>query len=713
MFMYMENHVSKFSNLRSRIPVASGFGEVMRMLTDGSLEASTVQYRRWLSEAEEAEARGDAETVQMLKANLTRLKAGMPAFVAWVVLKGGRTEADITGYTGCVMVDLDPLPDESFGAALSAVKADPHTMLAYTTLSGKGIRVVCRMEGVTDKDSFRDAWTTANGYYAQLCGCPFDRQCSNATRMSVICHDSDALYRPDAQPMETVRSAPKPARRRGRPVNMIAAAEEARRVLAEEGVCYVPHRHIEYVSRLVYLLNRYGVDEDEALEWLLGEYAAYNDSNGHPLPAMVHSIYAGHRDEHATLKLRSGRGGNGRGARVPISELERFITERYVLRANIVSGATEWAPVTESGMPATEFREMDDCFENSLWCEMRRAGINTDLQSLSTLLRSDFVRRFHPLADYLDGLTAWDGRTDHIGRLLGLVHCRSVPHEVFDMYVRRWLVALVAAGLHYNVVNHEILVLLGRQGTFKSSFMNNLLPPCLRKYYSVKTNSHRMDKDDAFALTENFLINFEEIDSMQRAEVNQLKALTTVPYIKDRPAYGRRKVRLPHRASFCATGNNLQFLTDGTGTRRWLVFEVEGIDNPWTADIDHDGVYAQVKALIDSGFKYWFDGDEIEGINRQNLEFETPDSARELVVTHFRRPQANELCAYLTSTQIAARFAPQLRVTPVAVGKVMRELEYQQVKNHGVRFWKVVEIQLSDIGKRVPGDSSEDRSLPF
>lgn len=706
-----KNDVFLFRTLADRTPVAASFDEVFRMLTDGNLEPRTAQYRFMLAQAERAEADGDTAETKRLKAQLTRLKASMPAFIAWVTLEGGRSADNVTGYTGLVMVDLDHLTDDAFATALAKVKADVHTLMAYTTLSGSGIRVVCRMEGAVDKDNFREAWTTANGYYARLTGCPFDRQCSNATRMSVVCHDAEAVFRPDAQPLEIVCRSAKPARGKGRPAGISAAVEEAKRVLADEGVCYVSGHHNEYVSRMAYLLNRYGVGEADALGWLLREYADYNASNGNPLPAMVRSIYANHRDEHASVKPGGDRG--GKAGRASIGEMERYINAHYALRHNVVSGATEWAETDADGLPAGAWKEMDDKFENSLWCDMRRAGVNTDLVSLSTLLRSNFVPPFHPMTAYLESLSPWDGRTDHIGRLLALVHCRSVPHDTFDRYARRWLVAMVAAALHDDVVNHEILVLLGRQGTFKSSFMNNILPPCLRKYYSVKTNSHRMDKDDAFALTENFLINFEEIDSMQRAEVNQLKALTTVPYIKDRPAYGRRKVRLPHRASFCATGNNLQFLTDDTGNRRWLVFEVERIDNPWTAAIDHAGVYAQAKALLEGGFKYWFDGDEIDDINRQNREFETPDSARELVVTHFRLPRPCEKCTFLTSSQVAARFAPQLKVSPVAVGRVMRELGFEQLRNHLGRFWKTVEIQPADIGKSIPGNEAEEGNLPF
>ena len=115
---------------------------------------------------------------------------------------------------------------------------------------------------------------------------------------------------------------------------------------------------------------------------------------------------------------------------------------------------------------------------------------------------------------------------------------------------------------------------------------------------------------------------------MQRSELNQLKAMTTTLYVNERPAYGRNKVHLPHVASFCATGNNLQFLTDDTGNRRWLPFEVTAIDNPWTAHIDYEGLYAQAKHLLDNDFRYWYRDHEIEELNLANRRFETPNPAR-------------------------------------------------------------------------------------
>ena len=707
----MEKFVSLFKNLRSRLPVASDFDEVVTMLSSGQLIDATSNYRRVVVLLDDAVAKGNDDEVQRLKNELSRMKAQMPAFIGWVLLDGGRTIDNITGYTGYIMVDLDHLSAIMYDEALKLVVADCHTLLAYTTVSGRGIRVVCRMKGAVTKDNFNLAWNTANDYYAQLCGCAFDRQCSNPTRMSVICHDANVVYRPDAEPLEIVVSKTKQSKRPAINVDVKVVGAKVRKKLDSEGLCYGPGHHNEYVSRLIYLLNRYGVNEADALWWTLNEFADYNVSNGNMLPAMVRSVYENHRDEHATKKINKGKqAGNSRDAMMAV---EKFINDHYLLRMNIVSNAAEWVRKGKNGRPESQFSELDDMFENSLWCELQREDINISLQSLVTLLKSDFVPLFHPMTDYLDSLPCWDGSTDHIGNLLKMVHCRNVSPQKFDHYVRRWFVAMVASAVDDNVINHEILVLLGRQGTFKSSFINNILPHCLRAYYSVKTNSHRLDKDDSFALAENFLINFEEIDSMQRAELNQLKALTTVTYIKDRPAYGRRKVRLPHRASFCATGNNLQFLTDNTGNRRWLVFEVDYIDNPWTADINYEGIYAQAKALIEKGYRYWFDSDEIDDINRHNRDFETPDPAKEMVMTHFRRPEPYEPCLFLTSSQIATRFAAQLNVSPMAVGKVLREMNFEQKRSKSGRFWKVAEIQPVDIGKQIPGNTPEESLLPF
>ena len=190
--------------------------------------------------------------------------------------------------------------------------------------------------------------------------------------------------------------------------------------------------------------------------------------------------------------------------------------------------------------------------------------------------------------------------------------------------------------------------------------------------------------------------------------------MASQPFVKDRPAYGRSKVRLPHRASFCATGNNLLFLTDDTGSRRWLVFVVDHIDNPWTATINYTGVYSQIRHLIKSGFCYWFDTKEIAEINVRNREYETPNLARELIATRYRKPLDTEQTVYLTASDIVARFGGQVRLSAIQVGKALQDMGIEQYRTKHGRFWKLFERPTTDIGHIVPdGIATPMDDMPF
>lgn len=139
---------------------------------------------------------------------------------------------------------------------------------------------------------------------------------------------------------------------------------------------------------------------------------------------------------------------------------------------------------------------------------------------------------------------------------------------------------MVAAWVDDSVVNNVILVLIGEQGSYKTTWFNYLLPPRLKSYFYTKTNANRMTKDDLMTLAQYGLVCCEELDTMSPKDLNQLKAAVTMPSIDERAAYAHYHEHRAHIASFCGTGNNVQFLSDPTGNRRWLPFEVEQITNP-------------------------------------------------------------------------------------------------------------------------------------
>lgn len=702
---------SRFGSLRDTLPQPSSWEAIVDEIRGSLHQAATRHYRGTAEKLAQLEASGDTVQTDTLTACLRTLKMSQPAFVPSVVLEGGRTERCITAYSGYVMADIDGIEPARLPRLMQQVKADVHTFLAYFTLSGRGIRIVAPVEAVQTKQHFQTLWQQVNDYYARLLGVPVDRQCKNATRMSVICHDAGVLYRPDAEPFRMEKGRTEDRRPPHRPPTARAAEPVVRRLVEADGVRYEAHAHNDYICRCLYWMNRFGVSQESALKWAIRAFADYEEAE-HSVGATVQSCY-GRTDEHATCSLADYRtpyrGKKGRPkSKAQVEEMEAFLNEHVELRMNTLIHQLEFRLKKENDK---RWACMTDHAENSLWCRMQRTGMEVDIFRLRTLISSDFVKEFHPLKEYLDSLPAWDGTTDYIGRMAAMVRCANLSPVQFREYFCRWLVGMLAGVFSEKVVNHVILVFLGRQGCFKSSFMENLLPPALRRYYATKTNSQRLTKDDLFSMTENILINFEEIDSMQRKELNQLKAMTTTAFVNERPVYGRHKVRLPHIASFCATGNNLQFLTDDTGTRRWLVAEIDSIENPWETSIPYEGMYAQAKTLLGRGYRYWFNEDEIRVLNLRNSRFEAPNMARELVLAYFRPPGELEKGMYITATQIVARFGSAVRLNPVLVGRALKELGFPQVHTRHGNFWVVVERPKTEMDHVLPEPSETEDSF--
>lgn len=699
--------VNFFSSLSDNQPKAVSWETVATEIRGDRFADLCRQYRGVLAICDEAKKCGDDVRLEKLKAQLKGIKNQCPAIIPQVRLEGGRAADCVTGYERYMIVDIDHVPPERMAEAEGLVKADPHARLAYVTISGRGLRVIAEVQGEVDNENFHDAWRTVNEYYTKLTGLPYDKNCSNNTRMAALSCDPRAVYNPQPKRIKIVRDnavkkksgpAPKPEK----------AGKTARWLVENSGIEYEDGQHNAYVSRCIYWMNRFGVEAKKTVDWAVEEFDDYNKSHDGIVPSLVSSIYGKYKTEHNTCRPSAFSPDAQRAKRAAIPEIEAWLDGKYKFRRNDISHTVECLKGD-----AKAYRALDDAAENSLWCELNRNGLNVDMQSLHTLLQSDYVEAYNPLRVYLDSLPAWDGK-DYIGQFLAMVHCRDVSVKTFDSYARRWLVGMVAGVLDDQVVNHLIFVLLGAQGTFKTSFMNNILPPELRQYYCIKTNSNRMTKDDAFSLTENILINMEEIDSMQRSEINQLKAMASQPVVKERPAYGRSKVSLPHIASFCATGNNLQFLTDDTGSRRWLVFEVDHIDNPWEADINYSGIYSQIKHLLDTGFRYWFNISEIQQLNQRNRQYETPNLARELILTRYRRPLDMEQPVYLTASDIVARFGGAVRLNTVQVGMALLQLGFEQIRTHDGRFWKMFERPANEIGKVIPGMKSDPQTdIPF
>lgn len=749
---FKSSNPSRFHSLRDTRPDPTTWQVLFKEITNSTHTAATRHYRAHLATLSDIEATGDAQQLEQWKLTKSNLKNAQPAFIPSVLLEGGRTYAHVKGFTGFIMVDIDGIPPERFAAILTLVKEDIHSFLVYITISGCGIRVISHVEGGVTKANYRMVWEWVNDHYARLCGVEIDGQCKNATRMSVLCHDPEALLRPEASSFHTSGMKPREKPKRGTAVTVTAerAYKIIRAQLEEEGIAYAPGSYNDYVSRCFYHTNRYGVPQADAEAWALRTFPDYPRERLLPIVKSCYSLTMEFNTVPLPRSVRKKEKENDSShKKATVEEMEEFINGYMKFRMNMLTHQIETQLIADAytdrpEASACHWQRLTDHIENSLWCAMQHHGMAVNLNELHTLLGSDFVKEYHPLKECLDGLPPWDGETDYIGRLAAMVHVKESPHSPlqqdksrerndlsetpvrFADILKRWMVSMIAAALNETVVNQVILTLIGRQGSYKTSFMQHILPPVLSEYYTTKSNSSRMTKDDLFTMTENLVINLEEIDTMPPSELNQLKAMVTQRYVDERRAYGRNKVHLPHVASFVATGNNLQFLTDDTGNRRWLPFEVEDIDSPWEADIPYEGIYSQTYALYqDINFRYWFTDKEIQQLRGHVQQFEVPRPEYELILTYYRKPVGLERGVYTTSSQIIGRFGnTSLRLSLQKVGRAMRELGFRQVKASNANYWVVVERTTEEVQHLLPAEaeqanppgekpSEENTELPF
>ena len=269
--------------------------------------------------------------------------------------------------------------------------------------------------------------------------------------------------------------------------------------------------------------------------------------------------------------------------------------------------------------------------------------------------------------------------------------------RLWRLCFKKWFVAMVASWMYDEVVNHQVLVLIGKQGIYKTTWLERLIPPHLRAYACKLANSNDLNKDERLRIAEFGLISLDEIDSMNNRELNQLKSVITATDVNERAAYAYTKERRVRLASFCASGNRRDFLTDITGNRRWLPFEVESIQNPFFTTLPYERMYAEALALAnDPTFCYWFELDEIEVLEEHNQHFRDESNEEQLLPILFDTP-AEGKGEFMTSAQISERLVTYGGIKkPMAMntlGIVLSKAGYKTVRRRlggsQVRGWLV------------------------
>jgi predicted P-loop ATPase len=364
---------------------------------------------------------------------------------------------------------------------------------------------------------------------------------------------------------------------------------------------------------------------------------------------------------------------------------------------------------SKSTSPRSAWRNLTDKDINTMVCEcVHDTLVNVSLTEMWTALKSNMVPSVHPLRAWLEDLPPYTpDQPDWIDWLSQ--HVQVVGGEKANQYWRqcfkKWFVAMVASWMKDEVVNHTVLVFVGRQGIFKTTWLDRLIPPALHAYSSKLPLSGQITKDDRLRLCENAMLNIDELDAICGREMNIVKSLLTSTDVNERAAYGRLKEHRVRIASFCASTNNREFLTDVTGNRRWLPFEVEIIQDPFHTTLPYEQIYAQAKYIIEQGwFMYWFDLEEIEQLEKHNEEFRVLDNEEQLLPILFDIP-AEGKGEFMTNAEISDHLVSYGNIKkPMCtsrLGILMKRLGYKNVQvsisGKSVRGWMVYKRNNEDI----------------
>ena len=346
-------------------------------------------------------------------------------------------------------------------------------------------------------------------------------------------------------------------------------------------------------------------------------------------------------------------------------------------------------------------------------------GIITSSDNLYSIIESSFSPRINPIQEYFKALPLMDigstcGNTNEYKSCCNasFLSLKAIPEQASCVavcnadkwlsYLTKWLVAVVANAMdNRECCNHTCLVLTGEQGKFKTTFLDLLCPPALNGY-SYTGKIYPQEKDTLTYIGQNLIVNIDDqLKALNKRDENEQKNLITCPMVKYRMPYDKYVEEYPHLASFVVSVNGNDFLTDPTGSRRFLPFEVLSIDIERAKAISMDNVYTEAKALLNTGFRYWFDDDEIAELYKESEDFQVQTAEMELLLRCFEKPTEDENYFLMTTTEILTYLGiyPRQPLTSKRMGEALKRVGFEKVSKRRdggcpAYVYKIRKIQL-------------------
>lgn len=406
-----------------------------------------------------------------------------------------------------------------------------------------------------------------------------------------------------------------------------------------------------------------GIPEEEVVRQVLIHY--HRQSDEQTVRTILHNLY------------QECKGFGKKSALTPEQDtalrLEEFMERRYEFRYNTVLNDLEFR---QRDSIHFYFKTMDRRARNSIAINALKEGIRAWDRDVERYLTSDFVPLYNPVEEYLCGVGRWDGK-DRIRALADLVPCNN-PYWRELFY--RWFLSMVAhwRGLDRQHGNSTSPLLVGAQGFRKSTYCRIILPPELRFGYTDSLDFK--SKQDAERYLGRFmLVNLDEFDQINLNQQGFLKHLLQKPVANLRKPYASSIQEVRRYASFIGTSNQMDLLTDPSGSRRFICIEVTApIDT--NVAINYRQLYAQAMHDIYKGERYWLDDKDEAILKQTNRDFEQVTPLEQLFSSYFQPTESEEAGEWLTAMEIfnylQTKTRDRLSISKIACfGRSLRKLD--------------------------------------
>ncbi|MGN9062822.1 VapE domain-containing protein [Segatella copri] len=331
-----------------------------------------------------------------------------------------------------------------------------------------------------------------------------------------------------------------------------------------------------------------------------------------------------------------------------IENMMQLLKSRYDFRYNTVMKFVEYMP-KEKGWYG--FQPVDPRVQKRMTLEVQLADIRVSIKDVRNFLESDYIKNYNPIDEYLfQCYDKWDGK-DHIRAL-----ARTVPtaNPYWADWFYTWFLGMVdqwRGYSHRQYGNSVAPLLISKQGYNKSTFCRRLLPPELQWGYS--DNLILSEKRQVYqAMAQFMVINLDEFNQISpQVQQGFLKNLIQLPTLKYKPPYGSHVMEFPRLASFIATSNMKDILSDPSGNRRFIGVELTG---PIDVSVrpNYQQLFAQALSALNNGEKSYFDAQQVKLIMKSNSQFEIIQPIDQYFLLYFELVEEEKEGDYLTAAEI-------------------------------------------------------------